>query len=163
MATYAGQCYCGAVKFEVHGEPKLPHLCTCHDCRHAHATEASHQVVYDETNFKVTHGQDHVQGYEHPGAKSNRHFCKKCGTRTHRSIPGLKAVVVFPSNFDVCNGGANKCAGGELPAAWKPQSHLFYGSRYKGHEYEDGLTFQNDMPKELGGSGKALDFKGNAL
>jgi len=158
MSTYAGRCYCGTVQFQVSGQAAAPHLCNCHDCRHSHATEASHQVVYGEKDFKVTAGQDSIAEYGAP--KSIRYFCKKCGTRTHRSVPGIKSIVVFPSNFDICN-GEDKQSGGVLPNEWKPTSHLFYGSRYKGHEYDDGLPYVKDAPKEMGGSGEILDWKGN--
>jgi len=156
--TYTGRCYCDAVQFQVTGEVKVVTYCHCHDCRNSHATEGSHQVVYDASNFKITAGEENISTYDAP--KSKRYFCKKCGTRTHRAIPSFNAIVIFPSNFDIAN-GADRQSGGTIPDSWKPAIHVFYGSRCRGHEYDDGLPFAQDAPKELGGTGTLLDWRGN--
>ena len=31
--TYSGQCQCGAIRYQLSGEPKVVALCHCSDCR----------------------------------------------------------------------------------------------------------------------------------
>jgi len=158
--TYTGRCYCNAVQFQVKGDVKVVTYCHCHMCRGTHSTEGSHQVVYGADDFKITAGQENIATFQAP--KSIRYFCSKCGSRTHRLIPSFNAMVIFPSTFDVCN-GADGQSGGTMPDEWKPQVHVFYGSRAQGHEYDDGLPFARDAPTSLGGTGVMMDWRGNLI
>ena len=67
-----GGCSCGAVRFEVHGEPLVVGLCHCTECRKA--TGAAYLAYADWPRSAFT-----VQGEarEHMG----RSFCPVCGSR----------------------------------------------------------------------------------
>jgi hypothetical protein len=45
--TFEGQCYCGAVKITVTGDPEGAGYCHCVSCRSWSAGATSRQVVYD--------------------------------------------------------------------------------------------------------------------
>ena len=44
MTTFKGSCQCGAIQFQIEGEPKWIAHCHCADCRHATGAAASTYV-----------------------------------------------------------------------------------------------------------------------
>lgn len=72
-----GSCLCGAVTFEVAGQPSPIEACHCTQCRKwtSHFF-ASIEVPRDSV---VVHGQAHVT-WHHSSAKARRGFCATCGS-----------------------------------------------------------------------------------
>jgi len=50
MATYNGECFCGAVKVEVSGEPEAMGYCHCRSCQ---TTERRQRVTGSVTPFTL--------------------------------------------------------------------------------------------------------------
>ena len=77
-STAAGQCLCGAVKFEI----DYPAFWAWHD--HSRASRVAHGAAYAtyvgtwRKRFRVTAGEDEIARYEDKGAA--RSFCRRCGT-----------------------------------------------------------------------------------
>jgi hypothetical protein len=67
-----GGCLCGAVRYEVHGEPKLVGLCHCADCRKSTGGYALHYADWPVSAVRLT-GQ--LSTY------AGRSFCSDCGSR----------------------------------------------------------------------------------
>jgi hypothetical protein len=79
-ATAAGQCLCGAVRFEI----DYPARWAWHD--HRHASRVAHGAAYAtyvgswRKRFRVTAGQREMTRYEDKAAGAARSFCRRCGT-----------------------------------------------------------------------------------
>ncbi len=75
-----GECFCGAVKYEIDGLLKNARSCHCSRCRKAFSSASSaFAEIGDPSKFKWTEGEDKVQQYE--SEKSwGLGFCKVCGS-----------------------------------------------------------------------------------
>lgn len=111
-----GRCLCGAVTYEVHGEPSHVQLCHCTDCRRHGGGPAALLVVVDresldlagETRWFATFG-------DRTGRELRRHFCPACGTGLLNDPPGGPKVGL--------RGGAL-----DDPAPWVPQREIWCDS-----------------------------------
>ncbi len=86
----AGGCHCGAVRYEVQGEPKHAALCHCSDCRKSSGAPMVAWAAYSEGDFKVTKGE--AKTHNSSGV-SMRSFCGECGTGLYftnaENLPGI--------------------------------------------------------------------------
>ena len=137
--TYQGSCFCGAVKFEVTGEPVAMGYCHCESCRHWSAGPVNAFTLWPPGALKVTQGADNIGSYNKT-PHSHRKWCKSCGGHLFSDHPGMGLVDVYAAVIP------------DLP--YQPGIHVHYQeSRLR---IPDGLTKMKDMPKEMGGSGVAL-------
>jgi len=112
-----GSCLCGAVHYEVEGDPKRFYHCHCSRCRKASGTgHASNiMVVTDKVNW--TKGEELVGRYKVPEAERFAvWFCKQCGSPLPRLSPQLGAVVIPAGSLD-------------MEPGIRPQGRIFSDSR----------------------------------
>lgn len=92
-----GSCLCGAVRYEITGEPGLFQYCHCSRCRKASGSAFGAGLFVAPASFRWLTGEDLVGRFELPEAKRYAtSFCKICGS----SLPWLTkngAVVVVPA------------------------------------------------------------------
>lgn len=97
--TYFGQCYCGAIRYKLVGEPKLVSLCHCRDCRRSAGAPAVAWAMYPEEALSLLKGQPKVINLTGTAMRS---FCADCGSglfyRNSAVIPGL--VDIQTSTLD---------------------------------------------------------------
>lgn len=97
-------CYCGKVTWETSGEKEavVAGFCHCASCRRAHAAPLYQSVYVPESTFRVTTGAELIKSI---GAPIERHFCSRCGTRTHNMLKTSRGTIIglFPSTFDAPN------------------------------------------------------------
>lgn len=75
-----GECFCGSVKYEIHGTLKNARSCHCSRCRKAFSSASSaFAEIGDSRKFKWTNGEDKVQQYESEKGWGLG-FCKVCGS-----------------------------------------------------------------------------------
>lgn len=67
-----GGCLCGAVRYQVRGEPYQSGLCHCTTCRKLTGSVFSATANWNTTQFEVT---GELRTYE------RRSFCRNCGSR----------------------------------------------------------------------------------
>lgn len=89
----SGGCQCGAVRYEVEGDPAYSAICHCSDCRASSGAPAVAWMAFREAQLTVKSGT--LTTYE--GRKGSlRQFCPVCGTglffRNDETIPGLVDV-----------------------------------------------------------------------
>ena len=72
-----GHCHCGAIRFEVDGEPKWSALCHCGDCRRHAGAPVVGWSAFPEASLRVVKGTPKVYRSSEHG---RRHFCPDCGT-----------------------------------------------------------------------------------
>ena len=78
MATYKGECFCGAVKIEATGEPEGMGYCHCRSCRSWSGGPVNAFSLWKPVAVRVTEGAEHVATIE-KSSVSQRQYCKKCG------------------------------------------------------------------------------------
>lgn len=91
-----GSCLCGAVRYEVTGEPQRALNCCCKDCRKAGGGLFHYGIVIAEDDFKLLSGQ--LSAYEttaDSGNKITRYFCPTCGSGIYNDPSVLPGIVVL--------------------------------------------------------------------
>lgn len=137
--AYQGVCFCGAVKFEVSGEPVAMGYCHCDSCRHWSAGPVNAFSLWPSTALKITQGADSIGTYSKTPA-SFRKWCKQCGGHLFTDHPGWGLVDIYAAL---------------LPKlAFSPAVHVHYQESVL--SIHDGKPKMKDLPKEMGGSGASL-------
>jgi len=85
-----GGCHCGAIRYEVEGDPLTHALCHCSDCRRHAGAPMVAWTMYPDTALTVTQGTPTVYQSSENG---RRQFCAACGTSLSyanaATLPGL--------------------------------------------------------------------------
>ncbi len=88
--THQGGCHCGAVRYEVSGEPQHVALCHCSDCRKSSGAPMVAWAAFGEEQFKLVDGEPVT--FNSSGS-AMRSFCPKCGSglyyRNAEFLPGI--------------------------------------------------------------------------
>ena len=112
-----GGCLCGAVRYEVSGNPRRFYHCHCSRCRKSSGTGHATNLFLTEANLVFTQGESLVKKYKIPEAERfARQFCRECGSPVARLVPELNAVVIPAGSLD-----------SEPPI--RPQARIFWDSR----------------------------------
>jgi hypothetical protein len=92
---YAGHCHCGAIRYEMHAEPKWTALCHCGDCRRHAGAPVVGWAAFPESGLSIVQGAPKVYRSSENG---RRHFCGDCGTGLFYfnavSLPGIADVQI---------------------------------------------------------------------
>ncbi len=94
---HQGGCHCGKVRFEIRGQLDNPVMCHCNLCRKLHG----HVSAYARFNRKDLHliEEDGLRWYRMSG-KTDRGFCKLCGTGIFWRPVRSRSMAVMPSTLD---------------------------------------------------------------
>lgn len=110
--THAGQCHCGAVRFEVTLSDGFNTVrrCNCSYCRMRGAVIVAAQMG----GIRFLQGEDQLTSYRFNSETARHFFCSRCGIATHlqrRSNPNLYGVNV------ACLAGVSPFDFAEVPVA----------------------------------------------
>lgn len=93
--THQGGCHCGAVRYEVAGEPQHVALCHCSDCRKSSGAPMVAWAAFAEDQFKLVEGEPMT--FNSSGS-AMRSFCPKCGSGLYyRNVEFLPGIVDIQS------------------------------------------------------------------
>lgn len=95
-ATLTGGCHCGAIRYEVEGDPMHHALCHCSDCRRSAGAPLVGWAMFPKDAVTVSKGEVVTYASSQDG---RRQFCGACGT-------GLFYVneVMLPDIIDIQSG-----------------------------------------------------------
>ncbi len=86
----SGGCHCGAIRYEVDGDPKHVALCHCSDCRKSAGAPMVAWAAFAEDEFRVTKGAAKTHN---SSGDSMRSFCPDCGSGLYftnaTTLPGI--------------------------------------------------------------------------
>jgi hypothetical protein len=132
-----GSCDCGKVRYEFDGPPTRMGHCHCSRCRRARSAMFSTQLFVPAENFRWLAGEDEVSSYKVEGAKFfTSTFCKHCSSPMPRSIPEFNTVIIPAGSLDQDPG-------------FRPQAHIFVGSKAPWLEISDDLPQFEEMPPQM--------------
>jgi hypothetical protein len=137
--SYAGSCFCGAVKLEVTGSPEAMGYCHCNSCRTWSGGPVNAFTLWKPEAIAIKSGADLIATFQ-KSPLSQRQYCKNCGGHLMNRHPPLGLVDVFASTIP------------SLPFA--PGVHVNYAETVL--RMRDGLPKLKDFPAEMGGSGEAV-------
>lgn len=95
--THTGGCQCGAVRYALHAEPTLPHICHCRMCQKAFGSFFAGLAVVPVADLEWTRGRPKIF------ASSNitdRGFCADCGTPLTFELRGAGRVNFAIGSLD---------------------------------------------------------------
>jgi len=89
----SGQCFCGAITYQVSGEPDFVALCHCIDCRRASGAPMVAWAMFPEAALTLTKGTPKTIN---SSGTAMRSFCADCGSglfyRNEAVLPGIVDV-----------------------------------------------------------------------
>ena len=126
---YTGGCACGAIRYDVRGEPIVMNQCQCRQCQRdsgtghgAHLTFCGAEVMLtgEATEWSVTGEQ---------GTRKRRGFCPTCGAPVYVRFPDMPELFVVSA------------ASLDDPARFKPQMVMWTAA---GHAWD---RINPDLPR----------------
>ena len=122
--TYAGGCFCGAVRYQASGTPRTLCYCHCESCRRAAGSPAVAWATFDRSSFRVTRGS---MAELKSSPKVVRSFCARCGSCLTYSHEARSAEIdVTLATLDDA-------------AALAPTMHVWVADKLPWVRIEDGL------------------------
>jgi len=130
--TVSGECFCGAVRYEVFGKLRDARSCHCSRCRKAFSSQASSYAEVDAGEFSWLAGEDLLTTYASEGGFGLQ-FCSKCGS----TLCGVYKGAVHGVTLGCVNGDPGVEIG----------RHIYVASRAAWEVIPDGVvTFQEGAP-----------------
>jgi len=131
--TREGGCFCGAIRYETTGEPRIVTHCHCLHCRRTSGAAFVTWAEFPADQFSWKRGTP--GSFEsRPGV--TRTFCTACGTPlTYKSIESPGTADVIACTLDE-------------PGGLEPQDHIFCDRQLPWIHLDDGLP---KYPRRRGG------------
>jgi hypothetical protein len=120
---HIGSCFCGAVKYEIHGEIGAAYYCHCSRCRKISGSAFSANAVVRKNDVVIVQGQESLKAFTSDTGVS-RVFCSNCGS----------SIFVSQGNQMRLRLGTLDTVPPEPPGA-----HIFTGSKAEWFEILDQL------------------------
>jgi len=131
-----GSCLCGAVRYEVSGEPKRFLHCHCSRCRKATGTGHATNLFLQPATLTWVSGEDQIRSFKVPEAKRfTNAFCATCGSRLPRQAQGSDIVLIPAGSLD-----------DEAPI--RPEARIFSGSRASWSCGAEALPEHSEYPPQ---------------
>jgi hypothetical protein len=136
QSTLNGSCLCGAVRYEVTGEPKRFYHCHCSRCRKATGTGHASNLFLQPGSLRWLSGDEQVREFKVPEAlRFGNNFCTTCGSRLPRQAQDQDFVVIPAGSLDVA-------------APIRPQARIFCESRTSWSCSDDTIPAYAKLPPQ---------------
>jgi hypothetical protein len=122
--TVAGECFCGAVTYEVNGALRDARSCHCSRCRKAFSSQASAYALVDADDFKWLSGENLLTSYL-SDAGFGLQFCSRCGS----TLCGVFDDAIHGVTLGCVNGDPQVELG----------RHIYVGSKANWEAIPDGV------------------------
>jgi hypothetical protein len=133
--AYTGGCSCGAIRYEISGEPMLSVDCQCRDCQRKSGTgHGSYLTFAKRTDVKLQGKATHWDIVGDSGNVKTRAFCPACGS------PVYLTSAAMPDLFTV------HAASLDDPGRYKPQMIFYASSGYAWDRLDPDLPKFDKLP-----------------
>lgn len=96
-----GGCYCGEVRYEAEGEPRLRGECHCRECQYITGGAENLFLMMPSDGFRYVKGEPRKFSRKDLAQAVTREFCGTCGTHLVTRIPqDSSAVIVKVGSLD---------------------------------------------------------------
>ncbi|MBV8471967.1 MAG: GFA family protein [Hyphomicrobiales bacterium] len=126
---YTGGCACGAMRYEISGEPLVSNDCQCRDCQRESGTGHGSHLTFARAGVTVTGEASHWDMVGDSGNVKTRAFCPVCGS------PVYMTFAAMPDVFTI------RAASLDDPSRYKPQLVSY---NVRGHAWD---TLDPSLPK----------------
>jgi hypothetical protein len=129
VQKYEGGCLCGAVRYAAEAEPINERICHCRLCQKAIGAAFNARVLFRIDDVTLSGPVETVRS----SPQLERGFCPRCGTTifSRRDAAGIMGLT---------SGSLDD------PSLFRPQMHIFTGSRQPWVKLDDGLPQYPDGP-----------------
>ena len=129
-----GGCYCGAVRYEIDGEPQASLQCHCRECQYISGGFPAALMLFSLESFQLTSGQ--MKQYRRSDLERpvTRHFCESCGTGIASETPNRPgSIVIKAGTFDD-------------PSIYKPAVAIYTCDKQDYHHIPEDITEFDKRP-----------------
>ena len=94
--AYTGGCDCGAIRYEINGEPIFVNHCQCRDCQHMSGAGHGSYLTFVRDGVKLEGEAARWDTVADSGNVKTRAFCPTCGSpvyMTFAAAPGVFTVT----------------------------------------------------------------------
>lgn len=133
-AAYTGGCTCGAIRYEIGGEPVFSNHCQCRDCQQESGTGHLSHLTFLRERVKLSGKAASWEMTADSGNRKSRHFCPACGS------PVYMTFAAMPQLFTI------RAASLDDPARFKPQVVTYAARAYAWDQLDPALTKFDTMP-----------------
>jgi hypothetical protein len=131
---YTGGCACGAIRYEIAGEPIFQNECQCRDCQRKSGTGHGSYMTFPKAGVKLQGKATPWDVAADNGNVKTRGFCPTCGSPVH---------LTFSDNPDVFTIHA---ASLDDPTRYKPQAVTYTVRGYAWDHIDPELQRFDKMP-----------------
>jgi hypothetical protein len=132
--SYAGGCACGAIRYEIPGEPLVQNHCQCRDCQHKSGTGHGSYLTFPRAGVKLQGQAQHWDIVGDSGNVKTRSFCPTCGS------PVYLTFAAAPDVFTV------HAASLDDPSRFQPQMVTYRVRGYAWDSIDPALAAFDKMP-----------------
>lgn len=133
--TYTGGCACGAIRYEISGEPMFQNDCQCRDCQSRSGTgHGSYLTFPSKEHVKLMGEAKHWDIVGDSGNVKTHAFCPSCGS------PVYLTFAAMPDLFTV------HATSLDDPSRYKPQAVTYNVRGYAWDHLDSALQKFAKMP-----------------
>lgn len=92
---YTGGCACGALRYEISGEPIFSNDCQCRDCQRESGTGHGSHLTFARSGVSVTGEATHWDMVADSGNVKTRAFCPVCGSPVYMTFAAMPDIFTI--------------------------------------------------------------------
>lgn len=98
---YIGGCACGAIRYEITGEPAVMLDCQCRQCQRDSGTGHQSHLTFVAAEVRTEGEPSRWQTIGDGGTVKERAFCPTCGSSVYMTFPAAPDIfIVTPASLD---------------------------------------------------------------
>lgn len=132
---YTGGCQCGAIRYEISGDPLVSADCQCRDCQQESGTGHGSHLVFAREGLITTGQPSHFEMTADSGNKKTRSFCPTCSSSVFMEFAAMPDIITI------------RAGSLDEPERYKPQMVTYRVRGYEWDKVDPSLTQFERMPE----------------